>query len=407
MNKSSLPGLSQRGRWLRPSPTFEVARLVKEVESTGKKVINFGIGTPPKLLELMTDSMRHQVEESWKGTLSQLGTYYPGSGLQSLRDAISQRFGNFVKEEVLVTGGGGKGGLHLALFATTDIGDKVVVPVPCWPTHFDLARDLGCTIVPLSTYGNNFYINPDELEALFLRENPKPKAIMYTSPNNPTGKNIDFETMMKIDEIAARHGAVVISDEAYRGQELVPAFDFTRYADRDAGPVKLRVVSFSKIISLAGERLGFIEAPSYLIAKMTDYQSNHSGNPPIAGMAYAHAILDHPDWPDFHKRALENLRKKQDAAWEILRAEGLDFVQPDGAFYIYLHLPEVKDSNIFAKELLIEQQVGLIPGVVFDPEEGGSGNQQKHEYFRMAIGVATMEEIVEGARRIRRQLMKR
>lgn len=392
------PGLSNRGSTLRPSPTFEVDRLVKEVEKAGKQVINFGIGTPPELFSLMPVALQQSLRTAWEQLLPQLGRYQPATGMPALREAISQRFGNFQPEEILLTGGGGKGGLHLTLFVATDPGDKVLIPLPCWPTYYDLVQDMGCSVVPVSTYETGFILDPERVEEACKKH--RPKVILYNSPNNPTGKNIDFKTMLRIDEIAMQYGAVVISDEAYRGQELRPSFDYTRYADRE-NFTKIRVVTFSKLISLAGERLGFIEAPQHLVTKMANYQSNHSGNPPVAGMHYALTVLLHEQWNDFYTTAVTALKEKQEAAWKILRAHGVDFVEPDGAFYIYLHLPEVTDANQFARELLIEQQVGLIPGVVFDPVDGGSKQPAKHQYFRMAIGAASLDTIEEGAKRIK------
>lgn len=398
------PGLSQRGTRLQPSPTYEAEKIIQELKKSGKTVINLGIGTPPKLLDLMSESMRNEIEKTWRKALSLLGTYYPAAGLVELRKAISRRFGNFTWEEILLTGGGGKGGLHLALFTSTDPGDKVIVPVPCWPTHFDLIKDLGCEIVPLSTYENNFYLDPKSLEKIFQQHHPKPKAILYNSSHNPTGKDLDFKAMLQIDEIATHYRATIISDEAYRGQKLVPSFDFTRYAHRENAGVKIRVVSFSKLVSIAGERLGFIEAPVELINKMASYQSNHSGNPPIAGMLYTLAVLEHPEWNGFHKKAQQALRKKQEAVWKILEKYALDFIKPEGAFYLYLYLPGVKDSAAFAKELLMKYYVGLLPGSMFDPDDCGTNNPTKHHYFRIALGVATLEEIEQGIKRIRKYI---
>ncbi|GEM_PF-4172884 len=386
---------SPRGQAVRQSPTFEVDSWVRAVEAQGKRVINLGIGNPPVLLSCMSSAMQERVTNAYKNAFLGMAKYYPAGGLASLKEKVATYFGGYDPSEITITGDGGKGGLDASLFLTTSPGDVVLVPVPFWPSHLDLIRDLGCTPLFVSTYDSNFLLTPEQVETAFATAQQKPRVVLYNYANNPTGKSAPASVLAEIDAIAQKYGAVVISDEAYREQELDIFVDTTR--TQDAKNYKVRVGTFSKFIGIAGERLGFMESSKAFATQATNYRANHGGNPPIAAMAYAEAMLGDPEFREMRVKAKADLKAKHEKAWEILADNGIDFIRPDGAFYVYLHLPTSTDGEKFTKELLEEKQVAVIPGTSFDPTD----NPAKHTYFRIALGIATIDELAEAGKRIR------
>jgi len=387
--------LSSRGKALRPSPTFEVDRLVKALEAKGKSVINLGIGNPPILTGFMSNGMRERVTKAFTDAFIKMPAYYPAGGLMSLREKVAEYFGSYSPEEVIITGDGGKGGLDASLFLATSPGDVVVIPTPFWPTHLDLVRDMGCTPVFVSTYDSNFVLTPEKVEQIFKTTTPTPRVLFYNYPTNPTGKTVSTEDLVAIDKIAHSFGAVIISDEAYREQEIYPYTDSTRTTE--AKEYKIRIGTFSKFIGIAGERLGFMEASKEVITASTNYRSNHGGNPPISAMQYALAMLGDSEFREMRAKARAGLKQKQESLWQLLDTYNLNYVKPDGAFYVYLHIPGVSDGDVFTRDLLEQKLVALVPGTSFDPTD----NSQKHEYFRIALGVASLDDLEKAAKAIR------
>jgi len=263
-------------------------------------------------------------------------------------------------DEVIVTAGSTEA-LTAALLTMISPGDEVILLTPGYPLYPKVIAFAGGKSVRLDTSEWDFQVNKVMLEAIIT---PRTKAIILTSPGNPTGTVLNRESLEAVYELAKKHRFFVVSDECYN--QIV--FDGAVTGISQYGDIKELVVvcqSFSKPYAMAGWRLGYLLAGrefieevmkvhQYLIAAVTTFVQD-------AGVKAL----------DFEPTAMvDSYRQRRDYVYERLRAMGLDVVKPDGAFYIF---PSIKKFGIgsweFCQRLVKEESVALIPGLCFEADD--------------------------------------
>lgn len=295
--------------------------------------------------------------------------YTEAAGDPALRAAIAAwhrgRYGTAVTAEQVVVTTGVSGALILVFLAALDPGDEVVLARPGYPAYRNTLAALGAEVVELDC-------GPDtrhQLTAEMLAALPRPpRAVIVTSPDNPTGTIIDEAELARIARWCAAHGTLLISDEIYHG------IDYGRRCASALESSAAAVVAggFSKYFSMTGWRLGWLILPDELVGPVTRLAANLTVCPPAVSQAAAAQAL-HPESLAELDGHVRRYRDNRDLLLEGLAAAGIDRVAPaDGAFYLWADVSDyTEDSLAWCAELLDRTGVALAPGVDFDAVHGG------------------------------------
>jgi aspartate aminotransferase len=270
---------------------------------------------------------------------------------------------------------GASGALNVALKAVLDPGDEVLTPIPCFVEYKFYADNHGGVLKTVATRPN-FELDPDAIAAAITA---KTKVFLINSPNNPTGQVYSAESLKSLAEILEQKGRefnrtiYLLSDEPYRkivydGVE-VPSI-FTAYPNSILG------TSYSKDISIPGERIGFLA-----VNPAATYKKDL-----MAAMTVANRILGYVNAPALMQRVVACMQglsvdiseyaRKRDLLCDGLAGFGYEFIKPPGTFYLFPRSP-IPDDVEFV-DALKEERILVVPGSGFN----GPG------HFRIAFCVS-------------------
>lgn len=290
--------------------------------------------------------------------------YMPNAGLPAFREALAQKLSTeqqlpLVGKHVIVTVGAA--GALVAFFrAILERDDEVLVPAPYFVEYGFYCGHFGGVLKPVPMQGPDFALDPDKLLANIT---DKTRVILLNSPNNPTGAVYTEATLKRLADAintlnASRQRPIyILSDEPYR----LFAFDgITVPPMLPLSPYTVVLGSFSKSLSLAGERIGYIafnptlEGVDTLLAAVT--MTNRTlgyVNAPILGQRLAMNLLD-------EQVDLSIYDERRQAMAKVLTDAGLTFTTPKGAFYFFPKVPNGDDVAFCAK--LMEHGIIAVPG---------------------------------------------
>ena len=277
--------------------------------------------------------------------------YTVTQGIPQLRDRLrSEIVGRLPHpdREVLVTSGT-SGALMLALCATVNPGDEVILFDPYFVSYPHLVTLAGGTAVLVDTYPD-FGIDIDRLKAAIT---PRTKAILFSSPSNPTGAVLPVDTLKDLAKLAAERGILLISDEIYRAfHHDEPARSAAEF-NEDV----LVVDGFGKAYGMTGWRLGYAHGPKKLIDEMAKLQQFTFVCAPSIVQHAGIAALDF-DTAGF----AAEYRRKRDLLLKGL-ADKYEIVKPGGAFYVYPKAPWGTATEFVTEA--IKHNMLMIPGITF------------------------------------------
>ncbi|GBD35458.1 Aspartate aminotransferase [bacterium HR36] len=296
--------------------------------------------------------------------------YTVTQGIAELRDKLRQRIRQSLPDgdrDVLITSGT-SGGLVLAVLATVNPGDEVIIFDPYFVMYPHLVRMAGGIPVFVDTYPD-FQMDPDRVRQAITRAT---KLILFNSPCNPTGTVVSRERVKALAEIAAKYGLLLVSDEVYR------AFCYDREftSPVEFNPNVLVLDGFSKAYGMTGWRLGYAHGPRRLIEEIAKLQQFTFV---CAPSIVQHAGIVALDW-DVSPTVAE-YRSKRDRICAALQGY-YQLVVPDGAFYLFPRVPWGSDEEFVAA--CVGEQLLVIPGSVFS---------QRNTHFR--ISYAADDETIE------------
>jgi aspartate aminotransferase len=277
-------------------------------------------------------------------------------------DFLTQEQGVRVESTDVLMTCGAAGALNVALKTILDPGDEVLTPVPCFVEYGFYADNHG-GVLKTAPSRPDFQL---DLDALAAAVSAKTKAVLINSPNNPTGAVYSEQSLRALGELLTRksreHGRTIylISDEPYRkvvyDGVTVPSV-FAAYPESIIG------TSYSKDISIPGERIGFAA-----VNPLAAYRKQL-----VAGMALANRILGFVNAPALMQRVVACLqgetadiqayRRKRELLCDGLGAMGFEFVKPAGTFYLFPRSP-IADDVEFVQALKAER-VLVVPGSGF------------------------------------------
>ena len=305
------------------------------------------------------------IKEAAKAALDANDTHYPpGNGYPYALEAISkfeaEAHGlHYAPSEIILTVGATE-----ALFASFSTilnpGDEVIIPTPAFGLYEALVQLQGGVPVSLPTEHNHFQIVPEELKAAIT---DRTKAIILTSPNNPTGCVYTKETLDAVHAILRDKPIFVLCDDVYR--TLTYCEDYHSFAEyQDMRDRIIVVQSFSKPYAMTGWRLGYCMADAKLMDRIQVFHQYCVTSVPSFVQRACVTALE-TDTSD----VVEIFRRRRDYVYQRLVDMGLDVEKPEGAFYMFVDIRKFgMDSNTFCTRMLKEGLVGVIPGIHFGTE---------------------------------------
>jgi aspartate aminotransferase len=326
------------------------------------QVCDFSLGNPDVPPPPAT---RRALEEIAADAVRPLGLgYCPNAGLADVREAMARKLSReqntpLEAKDVVMTVGAA-GALVSFFRAVIEPGDEVITPAPYFVEYGAYCGHFGGVLKPVASLPPSFSL---DIEAIKRAITPKTRAIIVNSPNNPTGCIYSLAELERlaavVDEVNSNRERplFLLCDEPYRafaydGAEVPAILPLTPFA--------CVLGSFSKTLSLAGERIGYFAAnpamPDHesLVAAVTlTNRTLGFVNAPVIGQRLAAALVDSVVDLDIYDRRRKLMAK-------VLSDAGIEFEMPKGAFYFFVKSP-IDDDAKFA-DLLLEERILVVPG---------------------------------------------
>lgn len=361
-------------------------------EIGAENVFDFSLGNPSiPTPNTVSEAMMRLISETDSVTLH---GYTSAQGALSVRkavaDYINREFSANATPELIYMTCGAAASLTISLHAVVNPGDEIIALAPFFPEYRVFAEKAGASLRVVKCREEDFQI---DFEALENAINEKTKAIIVNSPNNPSGAVFSEETVMKLASLLNKKSAeygndiFIIADEPYRelvyGGKQVPYIP--NYYDNT-----LVCYSFSKSLSLPGERIGYI----FVAPKANNCEDLYAavcGAGRALGFVCAPSLLQYTVAEVIGKTSdISVYEKNRDIFYTALTEYGYKVVPPDGAFYLFVKAPE-KNAAAFC-ERAKKYEILIVPGDDF----GYPG------YVRISYCVATetIEKSLDGFKRL-------
>ncbi|MDR0322101.1 MAG: pyridoxal phosphate-dependent aminotransferase [Treponema sp.] len=360
------------------------------------KVFDFSLGNP----DIEPPAAFHELfvklaQEDEKGSHG----YMPNAGYANVREALAKKVCREQNVKVdgsyIVMASGAAGGLNVVIKTICNPGDEVIVSRPYFMEYKAYTTNHGAKLVEVDST-EDFDL---DLSAIGAALNEKTAAIIINSPNNPTGKIYSAASLASLASLLKEHGKktgrlpYIVSDEPYREiaytGEVPPILSCYSEA--------IVVSSYSKSLSLPGERIGFIAVSPEISAK----------DDLVNGLIYATRILGFVNAPALMQKIVGSLtearvdvsiyEKRRDAFMDVLNEAGIEYALPQGAFYLFCKAPKRANGESDDKAFVEHLKKHLILGVP------GSGFG-KQGWLRFAYCVD--EKIISASKTAFKEAMK-
>ena len=357
---------------------FEEGALLKKKYGEDN-VYDFSIGNPD--LDPPAEVVE-AIKEIAADTSPMCHGYMPNPGYMQARQAMAEKTsleqGTAVPADCVIMSVGAAGAMNCVFKALLNVGDEVIVPAPYFAEYGHYCANHGGTLRPVPTK-NDFSLDIDAIKAALTE---KTAGVIINSPNNPTGRIYGREEIQALSAVLTAHGEktgrypYIVCDEPYRaitygGKKVAPVFPEYRQA--------VVVTSFAKNLSVPGERIGYIAVNP----------ASDDASEMVAACILATRILGFVNAPAFFQKVIArswNARcdyslyeKRCREIMEIMDYAGLQYAKPEGAFYLFVKVPEGWNGDDMAfTEHLKKFNILCAPGTGF----GGKG------WFRISYCVA-------------------
>jgi aminotransferase len=348
-----------------------------------------------------TDTPHPVVEAAIAAIHAGHNIYTRANGIESLREAIAQKFARFnrlevnAETQVLVTSGA-TGAMQATCMALLNAGDECIVFEPFYGYHLSTLRSMRITpvIVPLQAPEWAF-----DVERLRAAITPRTRAIILNSPSNPSGKVFTRDELKALAAIAIEHDLFVITDEMYEHfvYDGVEHFSIARLpgmAERT-----ITISGFSKTFSVTGWRLGYLSASERWMPAISYFHDLvYVCAPAPLQHGVATGLLALPE--DFYTSVAADHQKKRDVLCEALREAGLTPSVPAGAYYVLADAKNIpgRDGRERARRLLKETGVAAVAGSAFFGSDANGVNRGE-DLLRFCFAKKDAE-LAEAAQRI-------
>jgi len=322
---------------------FEEGNLLRK-QHGADKVFDYSLGNPDlEPPEAFHDVFVRFAQEDKKGSHG----YMPNAGYPDVREALARKASRehnvTIDGSHLVMAVGAAGGLNSVIKTICNHGDEIIVIRPFFMEYRAYAANHGAKLVEIDALPD---FNPD-IDAIGKALSPQTAAVLINSPNNPSGKVYPASTIAALAGLLYQHGAktgrlpYLIADEPYReiayNVDVPPVLSAYRES--------IVVNSYSKSLSLPGERIGYI-AVGPDAADKADLMN---------GLIYATRVLGYVNAPALMQRIVAELTnatvdvgiyaRRRDAFTAILDEVGIEYAKPEGAFYLFCKVPQRRNGG--------------------------------------------------------------
>lgn len=373
---------------LQESATIAISTLATTLKAQGRDILSFSAGEPdfdtPESIKLAA-----------KAALDEGFTKYTQvAGIPELKQAIANKLerenGLHYEPKQILVSNGAKQSLFNVFQALIDTGDEVIIPSPYWVTYPELVAYSGGSNVFIETNEQNGF----KITAKSLRQaiTPRTKALVLTTPSNPTGMVYTKQELESIAQVLHGSDIVVIADEMYEKLLYDGEFVSVGSISQDMFERTITINGLSKSVAMTGWRMGYCAcADTTLIKLMTNLQSQCTSN--INSITQKASIIALEGGVDTQIEAMRQafLARRDLAVSSINAIQGLHTLSPQGAFYLFISIGSAcgGDSMAFCKQLLEQEGIALVPGSAF----GADG------FVRLSFACST-EQITAGIARI-------
>ena len=386
---------SERVNRMSFSQTFVMSNKVREMKSRGIDVISLTLGEPD------FDVPKNIKEAAFAAINNNFSHYSPVPGFLELRDAICEKLKRdnqleYLPSQICVSNGAKQSILNV-LSSIINEGDEVILPAPFWVSYDEMVKMLdGKSVFIETSIENNFKMTADQLEKAIT---PKTKALLYSSPCNPSGSFYQYEELEKIANVIAKHPNItIISDEIY---------EYINYDGKHTSIAQFPQVyeqtavinGMSKAFAMTGWRIGYSACPTWLAIGCEKIQGQMtSGANSMAQKASVIALKT--DYSEY-QYMIDEFKIRRDLVYDLMKnLPGFKVNYPESAFYFFpdisfyigksINGKMINDADDFAMFLLEEAHVGTVGGVSF-----GNSNCVRFSY------AASEKELKEAMKRIK------
>lgn len=372
---------------LKPSAIREIFKSL-----TDPTIISFAAGNPNPL-SFPVEALAKLSADIFASDAAYALQYGITEGYAPLRESIAARiyekFGIGREFDQTIVTTGGQQGIELACKAFCNEGDAVICEDPSFIGALNAFRSNGArTIgVPLRADGIDLTVLEETLRT------EKKAKLLYLIPTfqNPSGITSTLENRRAVYALAKKYGVVILEDNPY-GELRFAGEDVPTYKSFDTDGLVIYCSSFSKILS-SGMRIGFVNAPAEIIAKMVVAKQVEDVHTNLFAQMLCHRYMAEYDM-DAHVAMIRELYR--DKAGRMLAAldaempQSVAYTRPEGGLFLWCTLPDGRDAAPFVKKFL-ENKVAVVPGSAFMCVENAPSDS-----FRLNYSMPSDEDIDRG-----------
>ncbi|MEM7055578.1 MAG: pyridoxal phosphate-dependent aminotransferase [Bacteroidota bacterium] len=394
--------LSHRTKALPSSATLAIYQQTRDLIAWGYDVRDLSIGEP----SFPTPAYIQQAAKQAIDAGAYFG-YPPTAGYADLRAAIAQKLrrdnGIVCEPSQIVVSTGAKQALANICLCLLDPGDEVVVYTPYWLSYVSLIRLAGGKPVFIKgKQEDNFEPKPEQLDRAIT---PRTKAILFSSPCNPTGLILSESSLMAIAAVLAQHKHVlVVADEIYEYINFTDSYTSIGALEGMQDRV-ITVNGFSKGFAMTGWRVGYLAAPTWVAKACEKIQGQLTAA--TCSIAQRAALAAIEGGKTLLQGMADAYRQRRDLAMQLLdELPGFKLNKPLGAFYLFPDISyyfgqtdgqtAIHNANDFCMYILQEAHVALVAGSAF--------GEPRCIRLSYAVGEEDLQEAIQRIRKVLHRL---
>lgn len=360
--------LSNRLSNITPSYTISISTKVRNLKSEGQNIIDLSIGepdafVPSKAIQYGIDSLNNN-----------LTNYDVVPGLKVLREQLCEKLrveNNCIYDiDEIVVSSGAKHAITNTLLALVNPGEDVLVPKPYWVSYPEMIKLANANPVFVDTCKENgFKLTKDILEKSIT---PNTKILFLNNPSNPTGSVYTKDELLQIAQVCVDNNIYILADEIYEKICYVDQFTSVASLSEEIKDITITINGFSKSFAMTGLRLGYSASNKQIAKGISTIQGHLVSHPALTSQYIAYGALK--ECPEYINEIVNIYKNRRNLVVDILnKSDKLDYITPDGAFYVFIDLSKLINSlnyeNSFSIEfcnqLLEKYKVAAVPGIAF------------------------------------------
>ena len=364
--------LSNRLSSITPSYTIGISSKVSEIQNSGIDVINLSIGEPDFNVP---DTAKTIGIESLNNNCTK---YDMVPGLKILREEICNKLlkeNNCVySPDEIVVSSGAKNCITNALLALTNPNDDILLPKPYWVSYPEMIKLVNANPIFIDTKKENYFkVTREELENSLT---PKTKLLILNNPSNPTGTIYSKEELIEIVDFCLKNNIYILADEIYERICFNNNFVSVASINEDAKNITVTINGFSKSAAMTGLRLGYSASNKIVAKAISTIQGHLVSHPSLTSQYIGYSALKDCS-KDIYNMVQSYKNRRSIACSKLDSISDIDYIYPEGAFYVFIDISKFKDklnyndsfSIEFCNLFLEKYHVAVVPGIAFGMDD--------------------------------------